>query len=60
MTVVDNENVKLEPLSRDDILRGIILLVSVFLIFFGITSKSLKRSNKKNKLNSCVDTPLNK
>ena len=38
MTVVDNESVKLEPLSRDDILRGIILLVSVFLIFFGFSS----------------------
>ena len=38
MFVVDNENIKLEPLSRDDILRGIILLISVFLIFFGFSS----------------------
>ena len=38
MFVVDNESVKLEPLSRDDVLRGIILLVSVFLIFFGFSS----------------------
>mgnify|MGYP001159673278 FL=1 len=38
MSVVDNESAKLEPLSRDDVLRGIILLVSVFLIFFGFSS----------------------
>ena len=38
MFVVDNESVKLEPLSRDDVLRGIILVVSVFLIFFGFSS----------------------
>ena len=38
MFVVDNESVKLEPLSRDDVLRGIILSVSVFLIFFGFSS----------------------
>ena len=38
MSVVDNESAKLEPLSRDDVLRGIILSVSVFLIFFGFSS----------------------
>ena len=38
MSVVDNEIVKLEPLSRDDILRGVILLVSIFLVFFGFSS----------------------
>ena len=38
MSVVDNESVKLEPLSRDDILRGVILLVSIFLVFFGFSS----------------------
>ncbi len=38
MSVVDNESVKLEPLSRDDILRGFILLASIFLVFFGFSS----------------------
>ena len=38
MSVVENESVKLEPLSRDDILRGVILLASIFLVFFGFSS----------------------
>jgi len=36
--VVDDTRVKLEPLSRDDILRGIIFTLSLFLIFFSLSS----------------------
>ena len=38
MCVENNEEVKLEPLSRDDILRGFILLTSIFLVFFSLSS----------------------
>ena len=33
-----NEKEKLEPLSRDDILRGFIFIISLFLIFFSFSS----------------------
>ena len=39
MSVEISEKEKLEPLSRDDILRGFILIVSVFLIFFSFSSE---------------------
>ena len=38
MHVDNSEKVKLEPLSRDDILRGFILLTSVLLVFFSLSS----------------------
>ena len=38
MYVGNNEEVKLEPLSRDDILRGFIFITSIFLIFFSLSS----------------------
>ena len=38
MYVGNNEKVKLEPLARDDILRGFILLTSVLLIFYSFSS----------------------
>jgi len=39
MYVDNNENVRLEPLSRDDLLRGFILLTSVLLIFVSFSSE---------------------
>ena len=38
MYVGNNEEVKLEPLSRDDILRGFIFITSIFLVFFSLSS----------------------
>ena len=38
MGVEVNEKEKLEPLSRDDILRGFIFIISIFLIFFSFSS----------------------
>ena len=38
MNVDGKEKVKLVPLSRDDILRGFILIISIFLIFFAFSS----------------------
>ena len=38
MNVKISEKEKLEPLSRDDILRGFILTISIFLIFFSFSS----------------------
>lgn len=36
--MLDDTRVKLEPLSREDILRGIIFTLSLFLIFFSLSS----------------------
>ena len=38
MSVEISEKEKLEPLSRDDILRGFIFIISIFLIFFSFSS----------------------
>ena len=38
MHVKNSQEMKLEPLSRDDILRGFIFITSIFLIFFSFSS----------------------
>ena len=43
MYVDNNEKVRLEPLSRDDLLRGFILLTSVLLIFVSFSSEDKTR-----------------